>query len=70
MGSEGEGQAGLRFTVIPVSSDEGPPDLEGVLGTRRLKRKAPNGRFFVLELNGFMEGDEDLESSSELDRRN
>lgn len=53
-----------------MSSDEGPPDLEGVLGTRRLKRKAPDGRFFVLELNGYMEGDENLDTSSELDRRN
>lgn len=41
MGSEGEGEVGLRFTVIPMSSDKGPPGLEGVLGTRRLKRKKP-----------------------------
>lgn len=39
VGSEGGGEAGLRFTVTPVSSSKGPPGLEGVLGTRRLKKK-------------------------------
>lgn len=67
----GEGQAGLRFTVIPMGSDEGPLDLEGVLGTGRLKdRPSLDGGFFVLELNGYMEGVENLDTSSELGRRN
>lgn len=70
MGSEGGGEAGLRFTVTPVSSSKGPPGLEGVLGTRRLKKKkAFDGGFFVLELTGYVRQDEDLDTSSELDRR-
>lgn len=51
MGSEGRAEAGMWFIVIPMSSSEGPPVLESVLGTRRSK-KAIYGGLFVLELTG------------------
>jgi|UniRef100_A0A8C0WH37 hypothetical protein len=51
VGSEGRAEAGMWFIVIPMSSSEGPPVLESVLGTRRSK-KAIYGGLFVLELTG------------------
>lgn len=57
------------FTVIPMSSDKGPLGLQGVLGTRRFKKKAFDGGFFVLELTGYVGRDEDLDTNSELARR-
>lgn len=54
MGTEGDGEAGLRFSRSSELGS-GATGSRGVLGTRRFKKKkAFDGGFFVLELTGYV----------------
>lgn len=60
------GSAGLRFTVIPVSSKAGHLISKACWGQE--VKKVVDGGTFVLELTGQIEQIEDLNISSNLDR--